>query len=165
MKQVIINFLNFISIHNLGINAGRDENDKVCKELENVKLEVKNVRVEMRNFKDEMRDLKYEVMRKLEALIEKTPDPYSCIGCTMGSFCLNGKPVGGIPLERAMVRADSNITICNGVVYAGDTGIAYIRADCRFAVIWKEAGVQVHNYDDDKNIVYNCVANWPFRTR
>ena len=58
----MIIYYNFISIHNLGINASKDEIDKVCKELENVKLEMKS--------------FKYQVSRDMFVLLlwkHKTP--------------------------------------------------------------------------------------------
>ena len=132
--------------------------------MENVKLEVENVKLEILNVKVEMKDFKNQVMEKLEALIMKTPDPYSCIGCSMGSFCLDGKPVGCPPPEKAMVRADSNITKYGKViVYAGDTGIGYVRDDptLSYVVYWKKAGVQKHiNHGSDcSNMVYTCNGN------
>ena len=157
----MIIYYNFISIHNLGINAGKDEIDKVCKELENVKLEVENVKVEMKDFKYQVsRDMsKLNIaLEKIEVLLKKNPDQYSCSGCSMGSFCLDGKPVGYIPLEKAMVRAKSDTASYN--VYAGDTGIGYYRPNVTamsYAVIWKRAGVQVHR--DYSNMVYTCSAN------
>ena len=135
------------------------ENVKV--EVKNVKVEVENVKVKVENVELEMKDFKNQVIQKLEALIKKTPDPYSCIGCSMGSFCLDGKPVGRLPLEKAMVRAKGNITTAQScvVVYAGDTGIGYVRAENTPSdfVIWKQAGLKQHSYDS--NIVYSCGAN------
>ena len=101
-------------------------------------------------------------MEKLEALIKKTPDPYSCIGCSMGSFCLDGKPVGCYPLEKAMVTAKSDITLYEYsrdrvVIYAGDIGIGYYTSNV-YLVIWKKAGVLQHN-NHYKNLVYTCGAN------
>ena len=118
------------------------ENDKICKDKEKVEMNgVENVKVEIKDFKN-------QVMEKLEALIKKTPDPYSCIGCSLGSFCLDGKPVGCHPLEKTMVTANSNIryTDSGDIVYAGDTGIGYYQDNTTYTVIWEKAGVQVHVY-------------------
>ena len=146
------------------------ENVKV--EVENVKVEVENVKVEVENVKVEMKDFKNQVsadmsklvkaLEKIEVLIKKTPDPYSCSGCSMGSFCLDGKPVDFPPLEKAMVRAKRAIDFCSVVVYAGDTGIVYYLPHRKikvYTVIWEEAGNQVLNYYDYENIVYKCGAN------
>ena len=147
------------------------EVENVKLEVENVKVEVENVKVEVENVKVEMKDFKNQVsadmsklvkaLEKIEVLIEMTPDPYSCIGCSMGSFCLDGKPVGCPPLEKAMVRANRNITTDSGdIVYAGDTGIGYYQDTITYpyAVIWKKAGVQQH-IDTLQYIVYKCGAN------
>ena len=94
-----------------------------------------------------MTNFKYQVSRDmsklniaLEKLLKKTPDQYSCFGCSMGSFCLDGKPVGCIPLEKAMVRAKRAIDFCNGVVYAGDTGIGYYIISVRFPLLHGSVG-------------------------
>ena len=133
-------------------------------EVENVKLEVKNVKVEMENVKVEMNDFKNQVsadmsklvkaLEKIEVLLKKTPDPYSCIHCSMGSFCLDGKPVGSFPLIKTKVRAIANLN--GGIVKAADTGIGYYK-DKNYAVIWEEAGDQLHY--DYRNMVYTCGAN------
>ena len=138
------------------------ENVKV--EVKNVKVEVENVKVEVENVKLEMKEFKNQVstdmsklvkaLEKIEVLIKKTPDPYSCFGCSMGSFCLDGKVVGCPPLKKAMVTAKSTITTDSGnvIVYAGDTGIGYyldttayqytgISTKYRYTVIWEKAGV------------------------
>ena len=140
------------------------EVENVKLEVENVKLKVKNVKVEMENVKVEMNDFKNQVsadmsklvkaLENIEVLLKKTPDPYSCIGCSMGSFCLDGKPVGYFPLEKATVRAIANLN--GGKVKAADTGIGYYK-DKNYAVIWEEAGDQLHY--DYREMVYKCGAN------
>ena len=81
----------------------------------------------------------------------------------MGSFCLDGKPVGCPPLEKAMVTAKSNITTAQScvLVYAGDTGIGYVRADHTPSdfIIWKEAGLKQHSSDNYSKMVYSCGGN------
>ena len=133
--------------------------------MENVKVEVENVKVEMKDFKNQVSaDMSklVKALEKIEVLLMKNPDPYSCFGCSMGSFCLDGKPVGRRPpLEKAMVTAKSNITCSRGdIVYAGDTGIGYVRADHTpsYFVIWKKAGAKLHG-SDCSNIFYACGAN------
>ena len=147
------------------------ENVKV--EVENVKVEVENVKVEVENVKVEMKDFKNQVsadmsklniaLDKIEVLLKKTPDQYSCFGCSMGSFCLDGKPVGCPPLEKTMVTANSNIryTVSGDIVYAGDTGIGYYQDTTTYpyAVIWKKAGVQQHDSYCYNDMVYTCGAN------
>ena len=111
---------------------------------------------------NEIEDFKNQVMKKFEALIMKTPRPYSCFGCSMGFICLDGKPVAGCPLDKAMVTAKSDLK-SGGVrvlVHAGDTGIGYyapIGKVSQYTIIWENAGIQ--SYNDYSNMVYKCGAN------
>jgi len=126
---------------------------------------VENVKVEMKDFKYQVsRDMsKLNIaLEKIEVLLKKNPDQYSCSGCFRGSFCLDGKPVGWPPLEKAMVTAKSNIhsTVSgNVIVYAGDTGIGYYLDNPTYTVFWEKAGDKSHNYKDYCNMVYKCGAN------
>ena len=140
------------------------ENDKICKDKEKVEMnEVENVKVEIKDFKNQVSgDMSklVKALEKIEVLLKKNPDQHSCFGCSMGSFCLDGKPVGYFPIKKAMVKAKSNIYNPNVgvVVYAGDTGIGFYSTTCPYAVIWKKAGVQQHDLNCS-NMVFTCGAN------
>ena len=147
-----------------------DENYKVCKELENVKVEVENVKVEIKELKNQISvDMSKltKALEKFEVLIKKTPRPYSCFGCSKGFICLDGKPVAGCPLDNAMVTAKSNINIMDNcgykaLVHAGDTGIGYyapIGNVSKYTIIWENAGIHSHSFYDCSNMVYKCGAN------
>ena len=164
----------FLLTFNLGVQTDGDENYKVCKGLENVKVEVENVKVEVENVKVEIKELKNQIsvdmskltkaLEKFEVLIKKTPRPYSCFGCSKGFICLDGKPVAGCPLDKAMVTAKSDLK-SGGVrvlVHAGDTGIGYyapIGNVSKYTIIWENAGIHSHSFYDCSNMVYKCGAN------
>ena len=93
--------------------------------MEDFKTKVSADMSKLVNGINEIEDFKNQVMKKFEVLIMKTPRPYSCFGCSMGSICLDGKPVAGRPLDNAMVTAKSDLKSGGVLVHAVDTGIGY----------------------------------------
>ena len=148
-----------------GVQTDGDENYKVCKGLENVKVEVENVKVEIKELKNQISvDMSKltKALEKFEVLIKKTPRPYSCFGCSKGFICLDGKPVAGCPLDNAMVTAKSDFMSGGDLVHAGDTGIGYyapIGNVSKYTIIWENAGIHSHSFYDCSNMVYKCGAN------
>ena len=130
--------------------------------MEDFKTKVSADMSKLVNGINEIEDFKNQVMKKFEVLIMKTPRPYSCFGCSMGSICLDGKPVAGCPLDNAMVTAKSDFMSGGDLVHAGDTGIGYyapIGNVSKYTIIWENAGIHSHSFYDCSNMVYKCGAN------
>ena len=156
----------------LGTQTGWDENNKICKELENIKAEVVNVKVEVEGVSFQLHDFNNQVSSNMSRLDEalqkiddfknqvsadKALDPSLCIGCSMGAGCLDGKPVGDNPLDRAMVTKTADLF---GSVAAGDTGVGYYtpRTNVSYGsynIIWKNAGPKEF-HGAHECVVYKC---------
>ena len=144
-----------------------DQNDQIIKKLGNVKVDVVNVKVDVVNFKVDVENVKLQVedfnsqvsagmfckaLDKVEDF--KKAESYSC-GCTMGFTCLDGKPVSGTSVTRAMVTVNTDIND----VKAGDTGVGYYTPDGRYNIIWKNAGYRSYDCNNiSAAIVYKCDA-------
>ena len=132
-----------------------DQNDQIIKELGNVKVDVENVKLQVEDFNSQVSAGMFKLCKALDKVEDfKKAESYSC-GCTMGFTCLDGKPVSGTSVTRAMVTVNTDINDVN----AGDTGVGYYTPDGRYNIIWKNAGYRSYDCNNiSAAIVYKCDA-------
>ena len=132
-----------------------DQNDQIIKELGIVKVDVENVKLQVEDFNSQVSAGMFKLCKALDKVEDfKKAESYSC-GCTMGFTCLDGKPVSGTSVTRAMVTVNTDINDVN----AGDTGVGYYTPDGRYNIIWKNAGYRSYDCNNiSAAIVYKCDA-------